>query len=110
MPYHRRAAACAAARQRAHAGLEFIEGERFGHVVVGAEVEAFDAFVDAVGGGQNQHRQVRIARPQTAQHFESGHAWQAQIEYQEVESLHRQGGIRFDAVLHVINGVCRLAE
>jgi hypothetical protein len=34
--------------------------ERLGHVVVGAEVEALDALVDAVGGRQDQHGQVEL--------------------------------------------------
>ncbi|CAH2794492.1 MAG: hypothetical protein CPDRYMAC_4181 [uncultured Paraburkholderia sp.] len=35
------------------AGFEFVEREGFCHVVVGTEIEAFHAFVDAVGGGED---------------------------------------------------------
>jgi len=103
-------AASATPRQRTHARFEFVEREGLGHVVVCAEVEALDAFVDAVGRGQDQHGQVRIARAQPPQHFEAGHFRQAQIEDEEIESLHRQRGIGFRARLHMVNGVCRLAE
>jgi hypothetical protein len=82
VPHDRRAAARAAPGQGAHARFEFVQREGFGHVVVGAEVETLDAFVDAVRGGQDQHGQVRIARAQAAQHLEPGHARQAQIENQ----------------------------
>ncbi|MGF6537568.1 hypothetical protein OKW32_000854 [Paraburkholderia youngii] len=82
MPHDGRATAGTAPRQRAHAGFEFVQREGLGHVIVGAEVEAFDAFVDTVCGGQDQHGQVRIARAQAAQHLEPGHARQAQIEDQ----------------------------
>ncbi len=67
MPHDRRSAARAPARERTHAGFQFVEGERLGHVVVSAEIKAFHAFVDAVGGAQDQHGEVRIAGPQAAQ-------------------------------------------
>ncbi len=105
-----RAAAGAAPGQRAHARLELVERERLGHVVVGAEVESLHAFVDAVGGGQDQHGKIGIARAQALEHVEPGHFRQPEIEDQQVESLHRQRGVGVDAALHVIDGIARLAE
>jgi hypothetical protein len=53
-----------APRTSAHARLEFGQRERLGHVVVGAEVQALHAFVDAVGRGQDQHGHHGAARAQ----------------------------------------------
>ncbi|AOJ76032.1 hypothetical protein WJ35_13830 [Burkholderia ubonensis] len=110
VPHDGRAAARAAPGQRAHARLEFVERERLGHVVVGAEVEALHALVDAVGGGQDQHGEVGIACAQALQDVEPGQLRQAEIEDQQVERLHRQGRVGLDAVLHVVDGIARLAE
>ncbi|MDR9158743.1 hypothetical protein FEP45_03792 [Burkholderia multivorans] len=110
VPHDGRAAAGAAPRQRAHARLELVQRERLGHVVVGAEIEPFHALVDAVGGGQDQDREIGIARAQALQHVEPGHFGQAEIEDQQVESLHRQRGIGLDAALHVVDRIARLAE
>ncbi|VWB56907.1 hypothetical protein BTE28158_02625 [Burkholderia territorii] len=105
-----RAAARAAPGQRTHACLELVERERLGHVVVRAEVEPLHALVDAVGGGQDQHGEIGIARAQALEHVEPGHPGQPEIEDQQVEGLHRQRGIGLDAALHVVDGIARLAE
>ncbi|MNI53353.1 hypothetical protein D3C73_1081800 [compost metagenome] len=51
---HRGAAARAASGQGAHARLEFGQGKGLGHVVVGAQVQALHALLDAVGGREDQ--------------------------------------------------------
>jgi hypothetical protein len=84
--------------------------ERLAHVVVGAEIEPFHAFVDAVHGREDQHGQGGVACAQAAQHFQPPHSRQAEIENQEVERLHRQRGIGLASALDVIDGIARLAE
>ncbi len=45
---------CGAAQEGADAGDEFVEGEGFDEVVVGAGFQAVDAFADGVEGGQDE--------------------------------------------------------
>lgn len=110
MLHDSRTATRAASRQRSNARFELVEREGFGHIVIGAEVESLHAFVDTVGRRQDQNRHLRIACAQAAQHLQTGHERQAEIENQEVESLQRKGGICLDAMLHMVDGVSRLAE
>ncbi len=105
-----RAAAGAAPGQGAHPRFQFRQGERLGHVVVGAQVEALDALLDRVGGGEDQHRQQGRAGAQAAQHFQAGHARQAEVEDEEVELLGGEGGVGVGAVAHAIDRVAGLAQ
>ena len=78
----------AAPHQGAHAGFEFRQIKRLGHVVVGPEVEALDTFIDAIARGENQHRHALVGaagfRAQAAQHLQARHLGQPQIENQEI--------------------------
>ena len=107
---HGGAAAGAAARQGAHSCLQFGQGERLGHIIIGTEIEALDALLDGVGGRQDQHRQQRGARAQAAQHFQAAQFGQAQVEDQQVEFLGGQGRVGFLAILDAVDGIAGLAQ
>ena len=104
------AAAGAAARQGAHSCLQFRQGERLGHIIIGTQVEAIHALFDGIGGRQDQHGQQRGARAQAAQHFQAGHLGQAQVEDQQVEFLGGQGRIGLLARLDVVDRITGLAQ
>ncbi|MNT32330.1 hypothetical protein D3C72_1682030 [compost metagenome] len=108
MPHQRGAAAGAAAHQRAHAGFQLGQREGLGHVVVGAQIQALDAFVDAVGRGQDQHRQHRAAGAQALEHLQAGHARQSQVQDQQVEGLGRQGRVGTEPVGNMVDGIARV--
>ena len=99
-----------AAGERPHPRLQFGQGERLGHVVVGAEVEALDPLLDAVGGGQDQHRNLRVAPAQSPEHFEAGHRRQAEVEDQHVEVLRRQRAVGRLAVADDVDRVAGGAQ
>jgi hypothetical protein len=61
--------------------------ERLDQVVVGAAVEALDAVVECVAGGQDQHARIGPALPQRAQDLEAVPSRQRQIEQHNVEGL-----------------------
>jgi hypothetical protein len=107
---HARRRAESASRERTHARLEFLQREGLGHEIVGAEVEALHALVDAVGRGEDQHRQRGAARAQLAQHLESVQARQAEIEDQQVEFVRGEGGVRLGAARDLVDGIARSAE
>jgi hypothetical protein len=85
----RRAPASGAAG--AHPRGQLGHGERLGHVVVGAEVQAAHPVVDRVARRENQHRHGFLGRPQAPQHLETVHLRQADVEDDEVEALLRGG-------------------
>jgi hypothetical protein len=93
------------AGQRPHARLEFGQRKRLRHVVVGTEVEAFDALLDAVCGREDQYGHCRVARAQPLQHFESGHPRQSHIEDQQVKRLRDERGVGGVAASDDVDGV-----
>ncbi|MCY1545648.1 hypothetical protein D9M68_816000 [compost metagenome] len=104
-------AAHAAAGEGAHACFEFLQRERLGHVVVGAVVQALDAFLDGVGRREDQHRHLRAARAQLAQHLQPVHPGQAQVEDQQVELVvGHQRGVGLGAARHMVDGGARRAQ
>jgi hypothetical protein len=84
-----------AAQQRAHARGQLGHGERLHHVIVRAEVEAPHAVVHRVARGEHEHRHgavfLRRAAAQAAQHLETVHLRQPDVENHEVEALLRGG-------------------
>ncbi len=106
----RRLAGRAAARERAHARLQLLERERLGEIVVGAEVEAAHAVLDAVLRGEDQHRQFAAPAAQALQHFEPAHLRQAEVEDQQVEFEARDRAIGFGAGRHAVHRVARIAQ
>jgi hypothetical protein len=99
-----------APRERADAGFEFLQRERFGHVVIGAEIEAGDALLDAVGRGQDQHRYGRAACTQPAQNLQPVQPRQAEVEDQQIELVRCQCRIGLGAAFDPIDRVARIAQ
>ena len=94
----------AATAECTHARLELLQAEGLGHVVVGPVVQALDALFNAVGGGEDQHRHGRAARPQAFEHLQPVHARQAQVQDQQVKlGVGHQRGIALTAAGHVVD-------
>src|SRR5580658_3780560 len=75
-----------AAEQSFHARNEFARAERFGDVIVGAELEAHDAIGFFALGGENQNRYA-VERDFLADFladFQAGKFRQHQVEHQEI--------------------------
>ena len=102
---HRLRAALAAAQQRTHASLEFLDVERFDQIVVSTRVQASDAFRGAVAGGEDQHRQVMLLGAQLLQQVETIKTWQTQIKQQQIEGFRTQRMQGSDAVVQPIEGI-----
>jgi hypothetical protein len=96
--------------QRPDPGLQLGQFERLDHVVVGTEIEAFDAVAGTVKRSQDQHRQLRVAGPQALEHLEAGQLGQAEIEDQQIVRLAGDRGIRFHAAHDMIDCVAGLAK
>ena len=58
-----------AAQQSPAAGAQLVQAEGLDHQVVGAEVQAADARVHLLPGGQHQHRQIRVERAHLFEHL-----------------------------------------
>lgn len=69
-----------AAFQGPESGEEFLEGKRFGEVIVSSGVEAFDFVVDAVEGGQHDDRGRDAGFAEGSTDFEPGHAGEHHVE------------------------------
>ena len=78
-------AAHAAACQRTHACFQLGQRKRFGHVIVGAQVQALNALFNRVGRRQNQHRHGITTPAQSFEHFQPVQPGQAQIQNQQIE-------------------------
>ena len=89
------------AQQRMQASGEFSQIEGFDQIVVGARLQARDAFGHRIAGGQNQHRQVDPAPAQALEKMQAIFVGQPQIENQQIEAstaqqrigLCRRGGM-----------------
>ena len=77
---HRRLALRRHAQLRAHAREQLLEGERLGHVVVGAAVEPLDLLLDRAARGQHDHRQLGLARADRVEHLQAVLAGQHHVE------------------------------
>ena len=85
-----------AAQQCAHSRRQLGHGERFHHVIVGAEVEAAHAVVHRVARREHQHRHrtAAAAGAQAAQHLEAVHLRQADVQDDEIKFFLRGGNHR----------------
>ena len=77
------AARRAAAQQRAQAGEQLLALEGLDEVVVGAGVEALDARLDRVAGGEHEDRDV-VGRAQAPGHLHAVELGQPEVEDDEV--------------------------
>jgi hypothetical protein len=84
--------------------------KRLGHVVVGAQIQPLDPLLDAVGRGEDQHRQAAAAAAQLAQHLEAVHARQPQVQDHQVELVGRQCSVGFGAGADLVDGIARGAQ
>ena len=73
-----------AAQQRADAGGQLVDLERLDEVVVGAGVEARDALVEGVAGGQQQDRDAEALAAQPSGDREPVHARHRDVEHDHV--------------------------
>jgi hypothetical protein len=96
--------------ERAHPRFQFGQRKRFGHVVVGTQVQPLDPLLDGVGGGQDQHRRRVAARAQLAQHLQPGQLGQAEVEDHEVEVVRDERGVGLGATGHMVHRVTGAAQ
>ena len=98
--------AAGAAQDRPDAGDQLLQAERLGDVVVAARGQAVDLVLDAVLGGEEEHRQPvggarRGARPASSRsrldHREAVHVGQHHVEHHQVGALAGDGGQRVGA-------------
>ncbi len=82
-----------ATEQRPQPGLQLTQGERFDEVVIGAGLEAVDAVVDRVAGGQHQDRRAVARGAHPAAHLET-----VDLRHHHIED-HRIGGAALGAGL-----------
>ena len=99
-----------APRECAHTCFELLQRERFGHVVIGTEVQPLHALLDAVGCGEDEHRHAGATRAQLAQHIKAVHAWQTQVQDHQVKFVRRKRRISFTAAADLIHGITRCAQ
>ncbi len=76
---------------------QFLEAERLGQIVVGAEVEALDAVLDRVARAEDHHRFVEAGLAPFAQQVEPVAVGQAQVEHDGVVTGFAQGIARLAA-------------
>jgi hypothetical protein len=78
--------ALAAARQNFQPRGQFLQRERFGHVIVGARFEAGELLLERVARGQHQHRRVLVRlAAQLLADLDAVHPGQGQVEHDHVE-------------------------
>src|SRR5918999_351758 len=76
-----------AAGQGVEAGDELVEGERLGHVVVGAEREAVHEVLRAGGSGEHQHPGVVVLVAERAAHLVAVHDREVAVEHHDVVAV-----------------------
>jgi hypothetical protein len=102
-------AARAPAQYRAQPGQQFARLERFGQVIVGADLQAHDPIGRISASGQHQHRRVGF-RAQLAADIQTIHVGQRQIQHDGRVIGIRQLFERRGAVARDRNAESRLAE
>ena len=75
-----------AAKQPLHAGDENRQLEGFRQIVVGARLKSLKNILRAAAGGEHQDRDELPGAPQLGHDREPGHAWQHDIEDDQVEA------------------------
>ena len=110
MRKHRATAGLAAADQRAHAGFEFRQVEGLGQIIVSTEIESLDSVIERIARGQHEHRDLRPAAAQPAQHFEPVELGQPEIEYHQIIALGEQHVVRLVAGADAVYSVICLAQ
>ena len=101
-PEQRVADLLGAPAQRLDPRQQLLEGERLGHVVVGAGAERLHLEVHRVLRGQDQDRRGGAPVAKRPQHFEAAHPGQPEIEHDEVVPAARGEAQSLHAVVHQI--------
>ena len=96
----RHAARRAAPQQRAHAREQLLALERLDEVVVGADVEALDARLQRVAGGEHQDRRVVAVVAQALGDIDAVQPRQTEVEDDDV----RQERVRLVEPAHAVRG------
>jgi hypothetical protein len=73
-----------AAHDRVDARDQLVLVERLGHVIVGAETQAFALVLDAGEAGEDQDGRLHFGDAQCAQDLEARHVGQVQVEQDDV--------------------------
>jgi hypothetical protein len=92
------ALALTAAHQGPQPGLELLQVEGLGEVVVGAGVQPRHALAHRPAGGEHQHRGRVIAAAQPRQHLQTVDVGQREVEHEGVEAPPLAQGQRLQAV------------
>jgi hypothetical protein len=79
--------AIAAAEDGTDAGGEFGKGEGLGEIIVGAGVEAANAFFDERSRGDDEHREIGLLGTNATENVETGGAGRAQVKEHDVVGL-----------------------
>ena len=79
--------------------------ERFGDVVVGAEIEAAHPVLDSVARGHDEHRHLRAPHARAFEHLESVESGKADVEQHDVVVGREQRAVGVMAVVDEVDGV-----
>src|SRR5205814_9955229 len=79
-----------ATQQRFHTRDQLANAERFGEVVVGADLESDDAIDFRRTRGEHQDRRVSLARAHTSRDLETVDGWKHDVEDEQIEVLARR--------------------
>ena len=79
-------------QQRAQPQHQFLDGERFGHVVVATRGQAGDPVLDRITRGQEKHRNVVDLRPDAAEHLHAVHVRQHDVQNDQIRPELASGG------------------
>ena len=109
-PQQRRDRLRGAARKRAQAGHELVEGEGFHQVVVRARVQGTDPVIHLVARRQHQHRQRAATAAEFGEHRESVEAGQHQVQHHRVVRVAIQVGQRHLPVRGHVAGMAVAAQ
>ncbi len=96
--------------QRAQAGQNLLQIERFGDIIVGPGVEARDLLAPAVARGQDQHRHIVAGTAPAFQNGDPVHHRQAEIEHHGIVALGLAEELRLLAVMGLIDRVAGLGQ
>ena len=107
---HAAFAALGAAQQGAHARFQLGQLEGLAQVVVGAQVQAVDARVDAGLRGEHQHRHAVATAAQALEHLEAVHARQADVQNHQRIGLVGQQLVGLHAIRRNIHRVAGSAQ
>ncbi len=80
-----------AAEQRADAGVQLFQRERFHQIVIRAGVETADAIFNGIAGGQDQNRLAEFFPAHARQEVQTIFIRQAEVEYDQAVMVAGEG-------------------